>query len=67
MNAKEIKAALADEGVQTAIAKEVCKAVKIETKRILDIVKAVEVPEERETKAAVKAAVKSVVEGIKVA
>lgn len=39
MNAKEIKAALADEGVQAAIEKQVAKAVKVETKRCLDVVK----------------------------
>lgn len=41
MNAKEVKAALADEAVQAAIEKEVAKAVKAETKRCLDEVKAV--------------------------
>lgn len=39
MNAKEIKVALADEGVQAAIEKQVVKAVKAETKRCLDIIK----------------------------
>ena len=39
MNAKEIKVALADEGVQAAIEKQVAKAVKAETKRCLDVVK----------------------------
>jgi DNA/RNA-binding domain of Phe-tRNA-synthetase-like protein len=39
MNAKEIKAALADEGVQAAVAKQVAVAVKAETKRVLTIIK----------------------------
>lgn len=39
MNAKEIKAALADEGVQAAVEKQVTAAVKVETKRVLAIIK----------------------------
>jgi hypothetical protein len=69
MNAKEIKAALADKGVQAAVAKQVGAAVKAETKRVLEVVKAeAENNKETEDKAAKKAiaeALKSVVAGIK--
>lgn len=69
MNAKEIKAALADEGVQAAIEKQVAAAVKAETKRVLEVVKAeAENNKETEDKAVKKAiaeALKSVVTGIK--
>lgn len=69
MNAKEIKAALADEGVQAAVAKQVAAAVKAETKRTLEVVKAeAENNKETEDKAVKKAigeALKSVVTGIK--
>lgn len=69
MNAKEIKAALADEGVQAAVAKQVAAAVKAETKRALEVVKAeAENNKETEDKAVKKAigeALKSVVTGIK--
>ena len=69
MNAKEIKAALADEGVQAAVAKQVAAAVKAETKRVLEVVKAeAENNKETEDKAVKKAiaeALKSVVTGIK--
>jgi len=69
MNAKEIKAALADEGVQAAVAKQVAVAVKAETKRILEVVKAeAEINKETEDKAVKKAigeALKSVATGIK--
>jgi hypothetical protein len=69
MNAKEIKAALADEGVQAAVTKQVAVAVKAETKRVLEVVKAeAENNKETEDKAAKKAiadALKSVVTGIK--
>ena len=69
MNAKEIKAALADEGVQAAVAKQVGAAVKAETKRVLEVVKAeVENNKETEDKAVNKAiadALKSVATGIK--
>lgn len=69
MNAKEIKAALADEGVQAAVAKQVGAAVKTETKRVLEVVKAeAENNKETEDKAVKKAiadALKSVVTGIK--
>lgn len=69
MNAKEIKAALADEGVQAAVAKQVGAAVKAETKRVLEVVKA-EAENNKETedksiKKAVGEALKSVVAGIK--
>lgn len=65
MNAKELKAALADEGVQAAIAKEVAKAVKGETKRCLDVIKNVDLPEDKATAKAVKDFNKEVVAGIK--
>lgn len=60
MNAKEIKAALADEGVQAAVDKQVAAAVKAETKRVLAVIKEAELPED---KAALKAA-KEVIKGI---
>lgn len=69
MNAKEVKAALADEGVQAAVAKQVGAAVKAETKRVLEVVKA-EAENNKETedkgiKKAVGEALKSVAAGIK--
>lgn len=69
MNAKEIKAALADEGVQAAVEKQVAAAVKAETKRVLEVVKA-EAENNKETedkvvKKAIADALKSVVAGIK--
>ena len=69
MNAKEIKAALADEGVQAAVAKQVGAAVKAETKRVLEVVKA-EAENNKETedktvKKAIADALKSVATGIK--
>lgn len=65
MNAKEVKAALADEAVQAAIEKEVAKAVKAETKRCLEVVKGTELPEDKVAAKAVKEALKSVTAGIK--
>lgn len=68
MNAKEVKAALADEAVQAAIEKEVTKAVKAvkaETKRCLEVVKGTELPEDKAAAKAVKEALKSVTAGIK--
>lgn len=65
MNAKEVKAALADEAVQAAIEKEVTKAVKAETKRCLEVAKSTELPEDKAAAKAVKEALKSVVAGIK--
>lgn len=69
MNAKEIKAALDDEGVQAAVEKQVAAAVKTETKRVLEVVKA-EAENNKETedkvvKKAIADALKSVVTGIK--
>lgn len=63
MNTKEVKAALADEGVQAAVKKQIAAAVKAETKRCIEVVKATEIPEDggKETKAAIK----SIVAGIK--
>ena len=65
MNAKEVKAALADEAVQAAIEKEVTKAVKAETKRCLEVIKGIELPEDKAAAKAVKEALKSVIAGIK--
>jgi hypothetical protein len=65
MNAKEVKAALADEAVQAAIEKEVTKAVKAETKRCLEVVKSTELPEDKAAAKAVKEAVKGITAGIK--
>ena len=65
MNAKEVKAALADEAVQAAIKKEVAKAVKAETKRCLEVIKGIELPEDKAAAKAVKEALKSVIAGIK--
>ena len=65
MNAKEVKAALADEAVQAAVQKEVAKAVKAETKRVLEVVKNVELPEDKVAAKAVKEALKGVTAGIK--
>lgn len=69
MNAKEIKAALADEGVQTAVAKQVAAAVKAETKRVLSIIKdckeANKAEEVKATKVVVADLLKSLEAGIK--
>lgn len=65
MNAKEVKAALANEAVQAAIQKEVAKAVKAETKRCLEVVKGTELPEGKTEAKAVKAFTKEVAAGIK--
>lgn len=65
MNAREVKAALADEAVQAAIKKEVAKAVKAETKRCLEVVKGIELPEDKAVAKAVKEALKSAIAGIK--
>ena len=65
MNAKEIKAALADEGVQAAIEKQVTKAVKDETKRVLAVIKEAELPEDKAAAKAAKEVIKGIVAGIK--
>lgn len=65
MNAKEIKAALADEGVQAAVEKEVAKAVKAETKRCLEVVKSAELPEDKAALKATKEVLKAITAGIK--
>lgn len=65
MNAKEIKAALADEGVQAAVEKQIAAAVKAETKRVLAVVKEVKLPEDKAAAKATKAVLKSIVDGIK--
>ena len=65
MNPKEIKAALADEGVQAAVAKQVGAAVKAETKRVLTVVKEAALPEDKAAAKATKAVIKYIVDGIK--
>lgn len=65
MNAKEIKAALADEGVQAAVAKQVGAAVKAETKRVLTVVKEAELPEDKAALKATKEVLKAIAAGIK--
>lgn len=65
MNAKEIKAAMADEDMQAAVEKEVAKAVKAETKRILDIIKSTELPEDKTEAKIVKDTIKSIQASIK--
>jgi hypothetical protein len=65
MNAKEIKAALADEGMQAAVEKQVTAAVKAETKRILAVIKEAELPEDKATAKAIKAVLKTITTGIK--
>jgi hypothetical protein len=65
MNAKEIKAALADEGVQAAVDKQVAAAVKAETKRVLALIKEAELPEDKATAKVVKEVIKGIVDGIK--
>lgn len=71
MNAKEVKAILADEGVQAAIEKQANAAVKAETKRCLDAVKALaDENKEQEDKVVKKITadvLKAVVAGIKAA
>lgn len=65
MNAKEVKAALADEGVQAAVEKQVAAAVKAETKRILTVVKEAKLPEDKAAAKATKTVLKFIVDGIK--
>lgn len=65
MNAKEVKAALANEAVQAAVQKEVDKAVKAETKRVLTVIKEAELPEDKAAAKAVKEVIKGIVAGIK--
>jgi hypothetical protein len=65
MNAKEIKAALADEGVQAAVEKQVAAAVKAETKRVLAVVKEAELPEDKAAAKATKEVLKAITAGIK--
>lgn len=69
MNTREVKAVLADEAVQTAVNRQVAVAVKAETKRVLEVIKA-EVErnketEDKDTKKAIGDVLKSVVIGIK--
>lgn len=65
MNAKEVKAALANEAVQAAVQKEVDKAVKAETKRVLTVIKEAELPEDKAAAKAAKEVIKGIVAGIK--
>ena len=65
MNGKEVKAALADEGVLAAIEKQIASAVKSETKRVMSIIKEVELPEDKVALKAVKEVIKSITGSIK--
>ena len=65
MNAKEIKAALADEGVQAAVEKQVAAAVKVETKRVLAVIKDAVLPEDKAALKATKEVLKAITAGIK--
>lgn len=65
MNAKEIKAALADEGVQAAVEKQVASAVKAETKRVLAVIKEAELPEDKTAAKTAKEVIKGIIAGIK--
>lgn len=65
MKAKEVKAILANEAVQAAIKKEVAKAVKAETKRIVNVVKAAKLPDDKAAAKAVKKALKDIILDIK--
>jgi hypothetical protein len=65
MNSKEVKAALADEGVQAAVEKQVTAAVKAETKRILGLIKETELPEDKDAVRAAKAVIRAIKAGIK--
>jgi len=65
MNAKEIKAALADEDMQAAVNKQTAAAVKAETKRVLAIIKEAELPEDKAAAKAAKEVIKGIVAGIK--
>lgn len=71
MNAKEVKAALDDENVQVAVAKQTTAAVKAETKRILEVVKneaeAVKELDDKVVKKAATESLKNVMAGIKLA
>lgn len=71
MNSKEVQTVLADEAVQAAIDKQINAAVKAETKRVLEIVKAVaDENKEQEDKVVKKITadvLKSVTAGIKAA
>ena len=65
MNAKEVKAALANEAVQAAVQKAADKAVKAETKRVLTVIKEAELPEDKAAAKAAKEVLKGIVAGIK--
>lgn len=65
MNAKEIKAALADEDLQAAVEKITAKAVKAETKRVITAIKKVGLPEDKAKAKIVKGYLKDVLASIK--
>lgn len=56
---------LEDPKVAALVEKEVAKAVKAETKRCLEVVKAAELPEDKATAKAVKEVIKGIIAGIK--
>lgn len=65
MNAKEIKAALADEDLQAAVEKITAKAVKAETARVVATIKKVGLPEDKAEAKIVKGYLKEVLTSIK--
>lgn len=65
MTPKEIKAALADENMQAVITKQVDAAVKSDRKRTLNVIKSLELPEDRNEKRMAKSIIASIIEGIK--
>lgn len=56
---------LQDEKVAALVEKEVAKAVKAETKRVLTVIKEAELPEDKAAAKAAKEAIKSIQAGIK--
>lgn len=56
---------LEDPKVAALVEKKVAKAVKAETKRCLEVVKGIELPEDKAAAKAVKEVLKSVIAGIK--
>lgn len=56
---------LQDEKVAALVEKEVAKAVKAETKRVLTVVKEAELPEDKAAAKAAKEVIKGIIAGIK--
>lgn len=56
---------LQDEKVAALVEKEVTKAVKAETKRVLAVIKEAELPEDKAAAKAAKEVIKGIVAGIK--